>query len=106
MVSLRLEQGKNRRPSQKQSKEDTETSVDYPSPRYFQIHFHYLYELIEALKDQVQEANRQIALQNEIIQNLLHHSAEPSRVANKWVADGKRPVPQRDRLVVGTDQFD
>lgn len=33
----------------------------YPSSRYFQIHFQHLHQLIEGLKEQVQETNRQLA---------------------------------------------
>lgn len=33
----------------------------YPSARYFQVHFQHLHQLIESLKEQVQEANRQLA---------------------------------------------
>lgn len=73
---MRLEQGtppnnKNNKPD---SAEDFIASADYPSTRYFQVHFQHLYEVIEALKEQITEANRQIATQNEILQALLQQS--------------------------------
>jgi len=73
---MRLEQGtpqshKNIKPD---SAEDFIRSTDYPSTRYFQVHFQHLYEVIEALKEQIAESNRQIAVQNEVLQSLLQQS--------------------------------
>jgi hypothetical protein len=75
---MRLEQKKNggRGREHPQATKDAEDTAKYPSPRYFQIHFQYLHELIEALKEQVQESNRLIAAQNEIIKHALQQSEE------------------------------
>ena len=57
---------------------DFKEKLNYPSTRYFQIHFQYLHELIESLKEHISESNRKIAAQNEIIQNIL---LQPDRYA-------------------------
>lgn len=40
----------------------------FPSARYFQVHFEYLYETINELKQQVYEANQQIAILQQQLQ--------------------------------------
>ncbi|MFA5985451.1 MAG: hypothetical protein WC782_15645 [Methylococcaceae bacterium] len=39
----------------------TQAGPDFPSARYFQVHFQYLHEIIGDLKTQVDKANQQIA---------------------------------------------
>lgn len=42
-------------------KKEADADVPFPSSRYFQVHFEYLYELIDDLKQQLEKTNRQIA---------------------------------------------
>jgi len=35
--------------------------IAYPSPRYFQVHFQHLSQMIERMEEQLQETNRQLA---------------------------------------------
>ena len=70
MSSMRLEQGAPSGKGQVKP-EMTAEPTDYPSTRYFQIHFQHLYDVIETLKEQLHEANRQIAVQNEILRTVL-----------------------------------
>lgn len=72
---------------------DGNLPMDYPSTRYFQIHFQYLYELIEALKEQLLEANRQIAAQNEILRVVLQKPDEFPCAACQRLEDEKPPKP-------------
>lgn len=68
MSSMRLEQGKPEKCQGKpEAAEDFVMHIDYPSSRYFQIHFQHLYEALNALQQQMHEANRQIAEQNRIL---------------------------------------
>jgi hypothetical protein len=76
MISMRLELETEmaRFHEDKERVDDSDAPLNYPTPRYFQVHFQYLYELIESLTKQIQEANRQIAAQNELMQNLRQES--------------------------------
>jgi hypothetical protein len=87
MISMRLEREKEvaRFHENKERADDSDAPINYPTPRYFQIHFQYLYELIESLTQQIQEANRQIAAQNELMQNVLQASDTRHCVACKQV---------------------
>ena len=88
MSLMRLEQGTP--PGKSHAKVETARdfmdSMDYPSTRYFQIHFQHLYEMIETLQQQVNEANRQIAAQNEILRAIPHQTGE--------LPDSRKPARQ------------
>jgi hypothetical protein len=73
MTSMRLEQIADvlKVHAVDESSDNFGDHLRYPSPRYFQIHFQYLHELIESLQAQVKETNQHIALQNEILQSFL-----------------------------------
>lgn len=45
-----------------QTVEDVLSAPVFPSPRYFQVHFEYLHEIIGGLQQQVAEANRRMLL--------------------------------------------
>jgi len=92
MSSMRLEQGNP--PGKNHAKTETTgdftVSMEYPSTRYFQIHFQHLYEVIETLQQQVYEANRQIAAQNEILRTVLRQTDElPGSTGRKPAKQGR-----------------
>lgn len=64
--------------------------TDYPSTRYFQIHFQHLHDAIEILKQQVHEANRQIAQQNEILRTVMEQTDELPGSASRPPAKPQR----------------
>lgn len=61
-------------------KGETPLDADYPSTRYFQVHFEYLQAAIDTLREQLTEASRQIAQQNEMLRSVLNRpeQAKPS----------------------------
>ena len=73
MSTMRLKQVQHpeKKHGKQENAEDCIAPMDYPSTRYFQIHFQFLHEQIENLKEQLQEANSHIAAQNEILQKIL-----------------------------------
>lgn len=52
-------------------KGESHQDADYPSTRYFQVHFEYLQAAIDTLREQLTEASRQIAQQNEMLRSVL-----------------------------------
>jgi hypothetical protein len=90
---MRLEQGKTsqKRYAKEEAPVNFDAPADYPSTRYFQIHFQHLYELVESLKNQVAESNRQIAAQHEILRNLLQKTDAQPCPACLRVATPKPP---------------
>ncbi len=69
---MRLEQHKiddDNKHEKSKPTEQSDCALEYPSPRYFQVHFQYLYEMVESLIQEVREANQQIVAQKE----LMHH---------------------------------
>ncbi len=75
----------------RQSRTKLETSSpeavesNFPSARYFQVHFEYLHETISELKQQVNQANQQIA---ELQRQLQAHSLGEMPTVN-YVGDTK-----------------
>lgn len=99
MSSMRLEQGKalQKHQAKKEAPAGPGVEADYPSTRYFQIHFQHLYELVESLRAQVQEASRQIAAQNEMLRHLPPKSgAQPCPVC---LEAGAPKAPRKSALV-------
>lgn len=95
MSSMRLEQGPSpKKNAKKQAAQEVPLppDSDYPSTRYFQVHFQYLYETLESLKEQVQEANRQIAAQNQALRNLSRAQPSDSDLPRQTARTAHEPV--------------
>jgi len=59
--------------------------ASFPSARYFQVHFEYLHETINDLKQQVNQANQQITE----LRQQLHAGALSDIGAANYVADSQ-----------------
>lgn len=67
---------------------DSPIEPDFPSVRYFQIHFEYLHETIDELRRQVDQANQQIA---ELQQQLQGRSVLAGISPERYTGEDEAP---------------